>query len=112
MSGALIPAAHQCAGGQLVQQRFPQVGLGAVHQRDVGSIAETEPAAQARGQSDAAGAAADDDDSLHNDFGSDRSDGLLPRSVYALYGPKRQFGRFRRANGACMLHCFTLLRFD
>ncbi len=52
------------AGGHFVQQRFPDVGAGGVHQGDVGLAALAELVAQPGGQFQAAGAPADDEDAM------------------------------------------------
>ena len=60
----LVLAEVYAAGGDLVQLGFPDVGARAVDQRDVGLAAPPQCVAEARGEFEATGAAADDDDSM------------------------------------------------
>jgi hypothetical protein len=52
--------------GHLMQQRLPQMRCVLVYKRDVGALAAAEALAQERGQRQAAGAAADDDDTMQS----------------------------------------------
>ena len=60
----LVVVEVHAAGRDLVQQRLPQVRARLVDQRDQCLLAFAELVAQARGELEAAGASADDDDSV------------------------------------------------
>ena len=60
----LVRAQVHAAGGDLVQQRLPQMGAALVDEGDVRALALAELVAQARGQLQSASAAADDDDAV------------------------------------------------
>ena len=60
----LVRAQVHAAGGDLVQLGLPDMGAVLVDQRDVGRAALAQRVAEARGQLQAAGTAADDDDAV------------------------------------------------
>ena len=64
------------AGGDLVQQRLPQMGARLVDQRDLGLAALAQLVAEAGHQLEPAGAAADDDDPRQGGRGAARGRGV------------------------------------
>jgi len=60
----LVMAEIHAAGGDLVQQRLPQMGARAIDQRDLGAVARAQPVAQPGRKLQPAGAATDDDNAV------------------------------------------------